>query len=750
MDKSTPIASGTATFPARATAAAHVRRLGQVMVAIAFAFATLAVTNSECRAGLAASEVVVIVNGQSFNSRTLANHYVALRSIPASNVIVLEGIPNSDSISVDQFRDQILQPILAAIAGRGLGHIQCVAYSADFPTTVDIAADLKPLGKLEKIYAPKASLTSLTYFFETVRRGIPSYIQMDANYYARSKIDDLFSNPAGSESIEQWNTLQKLIQQRKHSEASQLAETLFDASALKAGSSDEQSLPSVQFPMAYLASAQAALAQEEDRAVELLQKAIDAGWTAGGYLARDESFDGIRDLAEFQVLEYQLAGEETEYKPSRGFSAYQFWTPNGVPLPRHSRSSSIGQRFLLSIMLGVTRGKGTTLPEAMDYLKRSATADFSHPEGVFLFSLTKDVRTTTRRWGFLAAIDHLKRMGHDAEIIPTSLPKSQKNIIGFQMGTPNFRWASSNSAFVPGGIADNLTSYGGIMTPGSSQTKLTELLKAGAAGSTGTVVEPYALQAKFPLPMLYVHYARGCTLAESFYQSVSGPYQLLLVGDPLCQPFSHGPKQAIDRSLRYLTPDESFDIPFEDDLQSYDDWLNDERPEIEKSDPIAANQLSLLINGRNQQTKPSGNALTLNSKGLPRGFHELTLRLSNSNDPLLQKYETSLPLWVGDQKLLQVEVAGKSPKRNESDGRLFAVVSLRDEIVELNVECSEQPEKLELWNHAELLTETKGDTDMISLDLTKTGRGPLRLSVKAVLANQEEVRSQPIWLRVDP
>ena len=35
-----------------------------------------------------------------------------------------------------------------------------------------------------------------------------------------------------------------------------------------------------------------------------------------------------------------------------------------------------------------------------------------------------------------------------------------------------------------------------------------------------------------------LHYARGCSLAESFYQSISGPYQLLIVGDPLCQPWA--------------------------------------------------------------------------------------------------------------------------------------------------------------------------------------------------------------------
>ena len=48
--------------------------------------------------------------------------------------------------------------------------------------------------------------------------------------------------------------------------------------------------------------------------------------------------------------------------------------------------------------------------------------------------------------------------------------------------------------------------------------------------------------AKFPLPSIQLHYVRGCSLAEAFYQSVSGPYQLLIVGDPLCQPWAVIPK----------------------------------------------------------------------------------------------------------------------------------------------------------------------------------------------------------------
>jgi hypothetical protein len=80
------------------------------------------------------------------------------------------------------------------------------------------------------------------------------------------------------------------------------------------------------------------------------------------------------------------------------------------------------------------------------------------------------------------------------------------------------------------------------MSLGASQTPLSVFLRAGAAGASGTVTEPYAIPYKFPSPMMQVHYARGCSLAEAFYQSVYCPYQLLIVGDPLCQPWAERPR----------------------------------------------------------------------------------------------------------------------------------------------------------------------------------------------------------------
>ena len=63
-------------------------------------------------------------------------------------------------------------------------------------------------------------------------------------------------------------------------------------------------------------------------------------------------------------------------------------------------------------------------------------------------------------------------------------------------------------------------------------------MRYGAAGSRGTVHEPYAQHPKFPNPLIHVFYADGCSLAEAFYRGIWGPYQLMGVGDGLARPFA--------------------------------------------------------------------------------------------------------------------------------------------------------------------------------------------------------------------
>jgi hypothetical protein len=110
-------------------------------------------------------------------------------------------------------------------------------------------------------------------------------------------------------------------------------------------------------------------------------------------------------------------------------------------------------------------------------------------------------------------------------------------MLGYQTGLYNYSVAPAS--FVPGAMADNLTSYGGtLFEPNGYQAYLWNVLLAGAAASYGTVVEPCAYLEKFPSPQNYFYQARGFSIAECYYQSLTNPYQGILVGEPLAAPFA--------------------------------------------------------------------------------------------------------------------------------------------------------------------------------------------------------------------
>lgn len=93
--------------------------------------------------------------------------------------------------------------------------------------------------------------------------------------------------------------------------------------------------------------------------------------------------------------------------------------------------------------------------------------------------------------------------------------------------------------FLPGAIADHLTSSGGALTDRGGQMSAMEWLEAGATGSYGTVVEPCNLPQKFPHPAVAIgHYLAGETLIEAYWKSVRMPGQGVFVGEPLAAPFA--------------------------------------------------------------------------------------------------------------------------------------------------------------------------------------------------------------------
>lgn len=93
--------------------------------------------------------------------------------------------------------------------------------------------------------------------------------------------------------------------------------------------------------------------------------------------------------------------------------------------------------------------------------------------------------------------------------------------------------------FVPGALADHLTSFGGAIDQAHGQMTVMSWIAAGATASYGTTSEPCSHLQKFPHPQaLFLFYAQGATALEAYWKSVAWPQQGLFVGEPLAAPFA--------------------------------------------------------------------------------------------------------------------------------------------------------------------------------------------------------------------
>jgi len=92
--------------------------------------------------------------------------------------------------------------------------------------------------------------------------------------------------------------------------------------------------------------------------------------------------------------------------------------------------------------------------------------------------------------------------------------------------------------FLPGALADHLTSLGGDLL-GNGQMSSLRWLEAGATASYGTVSEPCNHWQKFPNPaVLLNHYLQGDSAIEAYWKSVAWPAQGLFIGEPLAAPYA--------------------------------------------------------------------------------------------------------------------------------------------------------------------------------------------------------------------
>ena len=177
----------------------------------------------------------------------------------------------------------------------------------------------------------------------------------------------------------------------------------------------------------------------------------------------------------------------------------------------------------------------TSFEEAKALIDRGVASDGSNPEGAAYLLSTSDAARNVRSASYPLAEKVLQRRLQVHRLEQDALIGA-KDVLFYFTGKDRVDGLDT-LRFLPGAIADHLTSAGGQLTD-SAQMSALRWLEAGATGSYGTVVEPCAIRQKFPDPaVLGAHYLRGETLIEAYWKSVAMPGQGIFIGEPLAAPF---------------------------------------------------------------------------------------------------------------------------------------------------------------------------------------------------------------------
>jgi uncharacterized protein (TIGR03790 family) len=173
---------------------------------------------------------------------------------------------------------------------------------------------------------------------------------------------------------------------------------------------------------------------------------------------------------------------------------------------------------------------------AKELIDRAVESDGSFPAGTAYLLSTSDKQRNVRSASY-RAVEKIVNRRIGVRRLQQDVLTDKTDVLFYFTGKAKVEGLET-LRFLPGAIADHLTSAGGELTSDSGQMSALRWLEAGATGSYGAVVEPCNFAQKFPHPAIAIgRYLQGETLIEAYWKSVAMPGQGVFIGEPLAAPF---------------------------------------------------------------------------------------------------------------------------------------------------------------------------------------------------------------------
>jgi len=281
----------------------------------------------------------------------------------------------------------------------------------------------------------------------------------------------------------------------------------------------------------------------------LFQNLIRVAIPTGKASLTREEFDAVKAQVDKQTLPQVQAYALTWAEPYRigcmsvttafAFGYDPAYCAEGCKLSQPSRyfNSPSTLPFTQLKMRPTMAIAATSFERAKELIDRGVESDGSFPPGTAYLLSTSDKARNVRSSSY-PVVEQMIRGRIYGRTMKQDAVKYANDVLFYFTGVANVAGLET-LRFVPGAIADHLTSSGGDLTDsGSGQTSALRWLEAGATGSYGTVVEPCAFTQKFPSPVVAIgRYLQGETLIEAYWKSVLMPGQGIFIGEPLARPF---------------------------------------------------------------------------------------------------------------------------------------------------------------------------------------------------------------------
>jgi len=523
---------------------------------------------------LDAEEVLVVANKTSDDSRALAEHYAAVRGIPAENVLLLETTRNY-LVARKDFDAQIRRPIARyLVESRLAGRVRCLCLMWGIPVRVGPAA---PEGKVAEVMQFYRSIYTKTQYrlasdyemLGTVGRKFPA-----PQTEGLAPVGKLFEGPVRMPPppLPSWKKLRGDINQLfkiKSKEAAELRDPRQRRIAQRQLMALKLDVAGLNGLLGYIDSAhpdsapdKTDLLRRRKQAQADLKALCQAKGTKENVRSRMgllELIDGVYKVAEdsqkmLQQLKQSDAAVDSEL-------ALLWWS--NYPLVRHMtnflnwrvRDELAGKKIPPTLM--TARIDGPTPAEARRIIDDSVAAERKGLDGTFYIDAGGKIPAYDAH---LTALDKLLREKTSMKVVldkdrtlfaAGDCPDAALYVGWYSLRkyVPAFQWN-------PGAVGWHIASFEAMhLRDPDSDEWCVKMLQNGVAGTVGPVDEPYLTAFPPPDEFFPLLLTGKYTLAECYWRTTpTTSWRLTLIGDPLYRPFAANPQLAVEDLPSGLAP----------------------------------------------------------------------------------------------------------------------------------------------------------------------------------------------------